>query len=324
MNVGKRSVGVSVGTHGARYSRSSSGRRTATLGAPGTGLSYSQSRGGGRSRAPSAADGSRQVQTATPTFPLLAPRREKEFAKALEDYMAGKRGEALAHFKESSARDSKGRSASDEFFAGLLSVEVGDAQGAIAYLEQVVSSEVELPDDLMRKFGIGGHVEVRVTPHVTAEVGWDSLGAALILVECYQEVGRAEEAIGLLQQLAEADPEPAVSLSLCELLAEEGSWDEVVDAAAGVKNDDDVTLEIRLLQARGFAEQGLTDAALEAYKDALRSSKRSRQLLKEARYQRGRLLLLVGRTAQGRKDLEKVYADDPSYRDVAELVRRQS
>ena len=184
-----------------------------------------------------------------------------------------------------------------------------------------MSSEVELPDELMRKFGIRGHVEVKITPRVTAEVGWDSLGAALILVECYQEVGRAQEAIGLLQQLAETSPEPAVILSLCELLGSEGAWDEVVDAAAGVTNDDDITLEIRLLQARGFAEQGLTDAALEAYRDALRSTKRDPELLKEARYERGRLLLQVGKAAQGRKDLEKLYATDPHYSDVAELLR---
>jgi len=115
-----------------------------------------------------------------------------------------------------------------------------------------------------------------------------------------------------------------VILSLCELLAGEGAWDEVVDAAASVKNENDTTLEIRLLQARGFAEQGLTDAALEAYKDALRSSKRNAELLKEARYERGKLLLAAGKAAQGRKELEKLYAEDPRYRDAAELVREQS
>ena len=43
MNFGKGSVGLSVGTKGAHYSVNSSGRRTATVGLPGTGLSYSKS-----------------------------------------------------------------------------------------------------------------------------------------------------------------------------------------------------------------------------------------------------------------------------------------
>ncbi|MGO5051209.1 DUF4236 domain-containing protein [Lachnospiraceae bacterium LCP25S3_G4] len=41
LNLGKKSAGVSFGTKGCRYSLNSSGRRTSTVGLPGTGLSYS-------------------------------------------------------------------------------------------------------------------------------------------------------------------------------------------------------------------------------------------------------------------------------------------
>jgi Protein of unknown function (DUF4236) len=48
INFNKKSVGLSLGTRGARYSVNSSGRRTTSVGIPGTGLSYrSQSRGRG-------------------------------------------------------------------------------------------------------------------------------------------------------------------------------------------------------------------------------------------------------------------------------------
>lgn len=43
MNLGTKSVGMSFGTKGCRYSINSSGRRTSTVGIPGTGLSYSTS-----------------------------------------------------------------------------------------------------------------------------------------------------------------------------------------------------------------------------------------------------------------------------------------
>lgn len=49
LNVGKKGIGVSFGTKGLRYTINSSGRRTTTVGIPGTGLSYSTSTGG-RSR----------------------------------------------------------------------------------------------------------------------------------------------------------------------------------------------------------------------------------------------------------------------------------
>jgi tetratricopeptide (TPR) repeat protein len=167
----------------------------------------------------------------------------------------------------------------------------------------------------------GGGIAVGVTERVKVAVEWGSLAGALTLVECYQAQGRTEEAIGILQQLAEAEPSPALILSLCDLYAETEAWDEIVDAAAGVANEDDITLEIRLLQARALREQGLDEAALGVYKDALRSKKRDPELLKDARYERGTLLLARGRTAQAMKDLQAVYADDPHHRDVAALVQ---
>ena len=45
LNLGKKGVGLSFGTKGARVSLNSSGRKTATFGIPGTGLSYSTSLG---------------------------------------------------------------------------------------------------------------------------------------------------------------------------------------------------------------------------------------------------------------------------------------
>ena len=116
--------------------------------------------------------------------------------------------------------------------------------------------------------------------------------------------------------------DPDVLLALCDLYADAEGWDEIVDAAAGAKNEDDLTLQLRLYQARALREQGMNDAALEAYKDALRSKKRDPDLLNEARYERGKLLLEKGKRAQAMRDLQTVYADDPTYEDVADLVSR--
>ena len=47
LNVSNKSVGVSVGGKGVHHSVSSSGRKTTTVSAPGTGLSYVKTSGGG-------------------------------------------------------------------------------------------------------------------------------------------------------------------------------------------------------------------------------------------------------------------------------------
>lgn len=58
MNIGKKSVGVSIGGKGARYSVSSSGRTTTSASIPGTGLSYVST------------SGSKKKQRSTATGPI--------------------------------------------------------------------------------------------------------------------------------------------------------------------------------------------------------------------------------------------------------------
>lgn len=141
----------------------------------------------------------------------------------------------------------------------------------------------------MAKYVAGAAVAIAVTEYVRVEVPFGSLVAVLTLAELYQANGRHDEAIGLLQQLVELDPDPALVLSLCDLYAETGAWAEIIDVAAGTRNDDDISLQVRLFQAEALERQGMNDAALEAYKDALRSTKRDGELIKAARYGRGRL-----------------------------------
>jgi len=77
---------------------------------------------------------------------------------------------------------------------------------------------------------------------------------------------------------------------------------------------------LRLWQAQAMETQGLPDAALEAYRDALRSKKRDGQLLKEARYQRAKLYIQIGKRAMAKRDLGRLYGEDPEFEDVRALL----
>lgn len=50
VNLGTKSAGISVGTKGCRYSLNTSGRRTASVGIPGTGISYSHTSSGSKNK----------------------------------------------------------------------------------------------------------------------------------------------------------------------------------------------------------------------------------------------------------------------------------
>jgi len=122
VNLTKRGASLSVGPRGAHYTVSTTGRRTRSVGIPGTGISYVDSRGGVRRSYRGAAQPSRVVPTAPARVKkpgLFAPAWEKRFARDVQAYVAGKPDEALALFREASARDTQDRTSADDLMAGL-------------------------------------------------------------------------------------------------------------------------------------------------------------------------------------------------------------
>lgn len=324
LTAGKKSASLRVGPRGAGVSASTSGRKTVSAGIPGSGAYFTKSSGGGGSRGRAAAR-----SAAPPPAPILpkpgvfAPAHEKAFAKGVSALVAGNPEQALLRFQEASAKDAANKAAADDLFAGLVASQLGRPEVAAPYLERVVMAPNALPDDLMLKYIPGGMTEIGITDRVSVQVEFGSLAAALGLAEIYQRTNRRDEAIGLLQQLNAVAPHRAIILSLAELLSEAGAYDEVVELTAGVRNEDDLTLQLCVFQAQALEAQGMTDAALEVYREALRARKRDPELLKAARYGRGRIYIRGTKKAQGRKDLGQVYADDPGYRDVAELLKNE-
>jgi thioredoxin-like negative regulator of GroEL len=158
---------------------------------------------------------------------------------------------------------------------------------AVPLLETVLASSVEVPDEMMRKYGIGGVTEVSITPDVTAALPHSSLAAALLLAELYQRSGQSSHAAELLESLGAAAPDALFALSLADLYAELGNWDDVIRVSDGfTANADDATCQLLVYRAKGLRSRGMNDGALELLKEALKSKKRSPEVLKRARYER--------------------------------------
>lgn len=83
LNLSNKSAGISFGTKGCRYSLNSSGRRTTTIGIPGTGLSYSHSSSGAKKSGAKTKSASRSYTSAA-YAQRAAIQQQKQQAKMEE------------------------------------------------------------------------------------------------------------------------------------------------------------------------------------------------------------------------------------------------
>ncbi|MDP8956609.1 MAG: DUF4236 domain-containing protein [Actinomycetota bacterium] len=325
LNLSRGGFGASFGIPGLRYSVHSSGRRSTSAGIPGTGVSYRTTSGGRRPKDPRRVKRIGPGVGRLPKAGVFAPKSEKAFVKGVARYMQGRYPEALHAFDQSIAHDPGGEHIAEEYFAAFCLVALGRNKEAASMLEDVLGSSVELPDELMRKYGIGGMAFVTVTPNVVAQVRHGNLAAGLLLAELYQQIGRADEAAEVLETLGAAAPHPLFALSLADLYYEMGQRDPILRVTDDyVTNTDDATAQILVYRGQAFREKGMYVTALETLKEALKTRKRNADILKQARYERGLVYEAMGSESKARAEFEKLYAADPSFADVASRVGMRS
>ncbi len=164
-------------------------------------------------------------------------------------------------------------------------------------------------------------VKTEIVPGITVEVPFDGSGAAFLLAEQYQESGRIDDAIDLVEGLGEAGfDERLTMLSLAELYSAKGDWKSVMRVTDGIPNEDDISATSLAYRSAALREEGLFDAALQASEEALRSRSRSADVILGARYQRGRALEAQGRAKMAQREYEKIAGSNSSFADVGERL----
>jgi hypothetical protein len=84
-------------------------------------------------------------------------------------------------------------------------------------------------------------------------------------------VGRVDDAIELVESLGALSNDASCALSLADLYAARGRWDDVVRVTDDfTSNTDDITTLILAFRAQALSNLGLHDASLVSVKEALR------------------------------------------------------
>lgn len=325
LNVSKSGLGMSVGGKGARYTVHSSGRRTTTVGIPGTGMRYVAARGGCGARPtsstppranapePPSFSGSGVVEAVRRQKPgLWAPKGEKAVYKAVvsEDFAALRR--AAAEFPD--------HALAANTIAGLKLAAEGDTAAAKDLLAAVFGSEVDPAEDpFIKKYLPAMGFQVDIAPGVTAALSLSRDSIGLVLAEINQALGDLPSAIDVVERV---DSTAHAAVSLADLYIEAGRYDDVVDLTEGIVNDDDSTALLCIYRGVALREKGYSDAARATFKEALKSKKREPAIRHKALIERAQTYLNENKKAQARKDLERILSEDSTYDGLQQALDR--
>ncbi|WP_202948538.1 DUF4236 domain-containing protein [Nitrolancea hollandica] len=301
LNLSKTGVGVSVGGKFGRYSINSSGRRTISVRTGIPGLSYvEQKQIGGSRRRPQPTH-----QPPAPAKPgLFAPSGEKGLYKAL-------------HQDNVQAIEAVGRQHQEYrvlaySLAGLKLLNTDPSRAMRLLTDAFEAGQDPGAHPFVAKY-LHVQLTLAVAPGVEAELplGRDAVG--LSLAELRQAEGDLVGAIDVVEHL---EPTSYAAVSLAELYAAVGKHQAVVDLTDGITNEDDLTALLLVYRGIALHELRLFDAALEAFKEALRSRSRDGAIRMLAWYERASLYASQGKQALVRRDLERIIAVDSTYKDV--------
>lgn len=318
LNLSKSNASLSFGPRGAKYTISPRGNR-GTVGLPGTGLFYTmhEPRQSSRGEAPRVA---RRDRLTLGFFRrLFTPPEERALVDGLKALNAGDEAAALAEFEKAAGLPDAA------WMAGMLRLRREEFAAARHHLETALAGLDRL-GGLLEKYDIAAQVTFPVTPEVAAHARPRERGTRLALVEIAQMEGDRAAAMRHLERLLAIAPEdPVVLLSFAELTLEgeagRAALERVVSLSAGIANDTPVETALLLYRGRALARLGLPAAAIEVFTLALRRRKdRAEGLLRQLRYERAVLYEQAGRRAQARRELERVYAEEPDFEDVRERL----
>lgn len=255
----------------------------------------------------------------------LAGGADKRYYEGVQAFLKADYPAALLAFTACLATDPKAVSAHLFVALCLGKVDAPDSE-QIAHLEAVVGSSDPVPDRLQQKYlpdsFVNLHLAVKITDVISGQAPFNFIGASLMLAELYQAAGRLEDAVGLVQQLHEADPtNEVIRLSLADLYFADLDHEGVVDAASTATNDSDLGVALLHMRAAALTDLGHLDGAIRTFGEALsRTANRDADLLKVVRYDRSLALEKGGQKAKARADLERIYATDPGYLDVRDRL----
>ena len=201
---------------------------------------------------------------------------------------------------------------------GCQQFQAGNLEACVQQLSNVISgySPIEA-NPFVVKYMPDFFYDLEIAGGVIVRLPLTNAALTLILAEALQDLQRGDEAIHYVEQL---DPTYPALLSLTELYAERGDWNEMLRLTDRLPVDSEVTALLAILRSRAHLALGQLVAAKECLKPLISSKKHTENIRFKALVQRSSISLEEKAYGRAVADLEKILAENSQIRGVREAI----
>ena len=313
LNFNKDSVGLSIGPRGAKYTINSSGRRTASVGIPGSGLYYTESSGGGKRRSQTDAEIQEAAAQADlqsrPNF--LSSSSEKAFYSFAYNYLSPNQ---TATYEERRAQAEAVKAEHPDIapyidFTMLSYIASRDAKEALTNCENLYNNATAqfFDSTIAKKYFDEFSARIQIARGIFYTGDFQSNYLSYTYSELLQALGQPEKALEVIQKVKES---PFKEIAILDLYLSLKRYDDVLMETEDVENIDDLSAIQLIFRAIAFRELDQHELAIETFKFALAKRSRPESIRNYALYERACTYQVMGKKALAIKDLNKILAAD--------------
>ena len=327
LNFNKNSTSLSIGSRGAHYTVSTSGRRTVSAGIPGTGIYAYQTlnpKSGQRRTSKKSAEESDPLAfpIPTPKPSLFSSKAEKSFSDFLVDIFTDPHKYSPGEIVE------KAKVLSMKFPSLIYPLNILTFLYILnddAYEDKLLdmgnhlwsSRSAIFSEPILVKYFAAIRPITQITHGISVSEILDQQQFGFVWVEVLQAHEKYNEALTVLHEM---DATQCVAISMADIELSMRDYDAVLDTTSEITNEDDATLILLVLRGIAFREQSLYDASIECFHQALSHKGRSQESLHRAHFERSITYQKMEKFGQARKDLELILVDDPTNSQVKEAL----
>ena len=326
LNFNKNSVGLSIGPRGAKYTINSSGRRTASVGIPGSGLYYTESVGGGKSEAefdPLTRYDEHGHQEHIDTPGLFAGRAETVFFEFANKYLTH---ESNLTFDETKAIAENIKTTNPEIaplidYVMIAKTAAANPQEALAICERLYAMPDLLNSKIPTKYFDQFRATIPIARGITFSTDYNHSYLSYAYSEILQALGQPQKALEVIQKVPDSEYKNIAILDLRLALKE---FETVIDETNDLENTEEENAILLTFRAIAYRELKEFDLAIETFKLTLAKRSRSSDILEYARYERAVTYIAMGKKAQAIKDLNSLIAKDYNDEAAKKLLKEVS